>query len=216
MPAIWDMNRYAPKPPGTPNTPSFTDYYRYSQNATGDALNTVKNTENPFGDVSSLDDAIRKFGLTKDVSSVFNPAKANLSATLGTARANATSRAAMRGGNSATPGQTFNGIEGQYSEALGQGMGNIESQEGQAKLDQSNRLGSFLASILGQKGQFGLQKAGMEGNLAGQTFGLAQGYRKTEMEGEPPGFLAYLGAILGPAAKVATAGMGGAAAAGGI
>jgi hypothetical protein len=181
-----------------------------------DAANRqVIGMQNPYEGINTLDDAVRKFGLSKSVSSAFNPAKANLA----TQRARGMQRAAIRGGDSATPERAFGDVESQYADA----SGGLESTQAQAQLGQTNKLADFFNSILGQKSDFGFKQAGFRANVAGQMAGAGLGQDQYEQSNESPGFLDFLSSIMGAAAPIvgaalmgpAGAVLGGAAASGG-
>lgn len=121
-----------------------------------------------FGDVNTTQDVGRKFGISSDVSGVYNPLRRNLSTQLARSR----SAAASRRGNSATPEYSFLPAEQDYFSALG----GLESSEAGAKIGREDTIANLLRSVLGERQQFGAQKLGMKGSALGGKQGAIGNY----------------------------------------
>jgi hypothetical protein len=92
---------------------------------------------------STPEEVSQRFGISSDVSGVYNPLKRNLATGLSRARG----AAAARGGRSATPENLFAPIEGSFAESLG----SLESEEGKSKIGREDFIARLLDEFLGKR-----------------------------------------------------------------
>ena len=148
-----------------------------------DVIRQILGSRSSFGGTSNLGDVQKNFGISpfdmggyqSQVGGVFNPLRQGLNTQAGQARKRSFSRYGAQG----TPEFASTDINAN----LAQGLGNLGSQEGSARLAgydkqtaQNNYTGDFLRSILGQKDQFGQQRLGAYGNAVGGRGNAINGY----------------------------------------
>ena len=181
-------------------TPSREDVYRYVGGNTQNLYQNVGSWQNPFSGVSGLGDLQRVFGLSNDVSSIYDPLK-NV---LNNQNARNMQGAALRAGTSATPGRYFSNVASQGANA----MSNLLSQQGQAQQGAEQFNAGFLQNVLGQQAQWDMNRAGLQQNLLNGLFGNTNMFQSQQEQYAAPNFGDWMAMILPQAAKVGAAALG--------
>ena len=117
-------------------------------------IGDLGNLPNEFGGINSLSDLFAKYGLSPFSSNTFAPAKRALGTSQARSRAALTDRL---GGQSANPEFAFSGLEGGFSGAYS----NLLGEEQQAKTGMERFNAGFLGNILGQKQGANERRTGM-------------------------------------------------------
>jgi hypothetical protein len=155
----------------------------------------VSGMKSAFAGLSTPGDVKSKFGLTSNVSSIYAPLRRRLATQRGSALSSAATR--MRGGT-ALPESTMLPIEGQFAGA----EAGLESSEAQSQIGQEDFTAQLMRSIMGEQDQFGLQKAGLQSNIAAGVGAGADRKRQADYSQRDPTLADYLMQIVGPAANV--------------
>ncbi len=152
-----------------------------------DLIKAIMDSKSEFGDVSSLNDVSRRFGIKpfdvggykREVSSAFSKPKRSLATALNRNR----SAISARSGASATPEFAFQPAEANYSSALS----DLEGKEGEANLSAFDKAqnsqfltADFLKSILGAKDIFGQNKLGQRQSALGSKSNAIANYLGTQ------------------------------------
>lgn len=160
--------------------------------------------QNPFAGITDADSAAKKFGLRRDVSSLFSPVRSALKTQFGQNRGRALSSAATRmGSGTAIPEATFSGLEGELAGAENAAMTDLAQSETTAQLGQEDRIAQILYGAMGQGGQFDLNKltAAMGGQF--QAGNAQQSRRLAQEELAGPSAFDWFSTILGAGADAA-------------
>jgi hypothetical protein len=152
--------------------------------------------ESSFAGVNNAKDAEKKFGVSRNLSSVYAP----LRGILGGQSARRKRAASFMGGRSSVPGMTNSGADAQENEQLMQ----LLSSQASGEVSQGNLIAQLLQGSLGARDSFNVNRASTAGGLFSNA---ASGQMQAEqMDAQNDvGLMDFLGAFLGPAAQIGAA-----------
>jgi hypothetical protein len=177
------------------------DIYQWSADRQMEDYGDLSGMKSAFAGISTPGDVKSRFGLSSNVSSIYAPLRRRLATQRGSALSSAATR--QRGGT-ALPEAGMLPIEGQFAGA----ESDLASSEAGAQIGQEDSTANLMRSILGEQDQFGLQKAGLRSNIAGNVGAGAQRQRQLDYALQDPSFGDYLMQIIGQGSKVAAAAAG--------
>lgn len=163
------------------------------------ALNGLDELKSSFSGINNASDVRSKYGI-KSTAASFAPMYKMLSAN----KAKGMQGAQFRSGRSASPEMSFSGEEGNYQN----GLNSLFAQQEQADTGQQSMVAQLLQSALSGNNQFGLQKAGLQGQMSSQLMGNRLNMEQFNRQGEGPKPWDIISSILGAAAPIAGAAAG--------
>ena len=147
------------------------DLYKKNLSGYEDLLAQILGSKSEFEGIDSTGDVSKKFGISSDVSSIFNPQRTNL-ATSFAKRSKDIASASGRSGMT-----EFSSLPAQqdYFEQLN----NLGTSEAQSKIGREDKIAQMLQEILGNRQGFGERKRGATGGALNARQGATGDYVNT-------------------------------------